>query len=150
MQGLPLSLSEILPGYRDWKFVSVAHEQGELHDIRVILGNETATNAYRENKIPFPEGTVIARLAWSHVPRPIGTYSSWSKTQRSTRQRAVGDTVSLIRTVNLPTRRRSKTCSLCYQKLKLATPSLLMTRLKGAKGGIHGHNPLAPDNHRNA
>jgi cytochrome P460 len=64
----PLFVTTILPGYRDWKFVSVAHEEGELHDIRVILGNETAINAYRENKLPFPEGAVIARIAWSHVP----------------------------------------------------------------------------------
>ena len=64
----PVFVREILSGYRDWKFVSVAHEEGELNDIRVILGNEAAIKAYQENKLPFPEGTVIARIAWSHVP----------------------------------------------------------------------------------
>src|SRR5690349_731430 len=61
-------VTEIPPGYRDWRFISVAHEEGNLNDIRAILGNDVAINAYREGKLPFPEGTVIARLAWSYVP----------------------------------------------------------------------------------
>lgn len=55
-------------GYRDWKLISVAHEEGRLNDIRAILGNDTAVRAYREGKLPFPEGAVIARLAWSYTP----------------------------------------------------------------------------------
>jgi hypothetical protein len=51
--------------YRDWKLISVAHEEGDLKDIRAILGNDIAVNAYREGKLPFPDGTVIARLAWN-------------------------------------------------------------------------------------
>jgi Cytochrome P460 len=54
------------PGYRDWKLISVAHEEGNLNDLRAILGNDLAIKAYRENKLPFPDGTVIARLAWSY------------------------------------------------------------------------------------
>ena len=27
-------------GYRDWKFISAAHEAGELNDIRVAIGND--------------------------------------------------------------------------------------------------------------
>ena len=52
--------------YRDWKLISVAREEGDLNDIRAILGNDVATKAYREGKLPFPDGTVIARLAWNH------------------------------------------------------------------------------------
>ena len=54
-------------GYRDWRLVSVAREEGDLDDIRAVLGNDTAINAYRGGKAPypFPDGTVIARLAWS-------------------------------------------------------------------------------------
>jgi hypothetical protein len=58
----------ITPGYRDWKLISVAHEEGNLNDLRAILGNEVAIKAYREGKLPFPDGTIIARLAWSYVP----------------------------------------------------------------------------------
>ena len=56
------------PGYRDWKLISVAHEEGTLNDIRAILGNVVAINAYRDGKLPFADGTIIARLAWSYVP----------------------------------------------------------------------------------
>jgi cytochrome c553 len=55
-------------GYRDWRLISVAHEGGSLNDIRAILGNDAAINAYREGKFPFPDGTIIARLAWNYVP----------------------------------------------------------------------------------
>ena len=56
------------PGYRDWKLISVAHEEGDLNDLRALLGNDIAVEAYRDGKLPFPDGTIIARLAWSYVP----------------------------------------------------------------------------------
>ena len=59
---------KIPAGYRDWKLISVAHEAGNLNDIRAILGNDVAIKAYREEKLPFPDGTIIARLAWKYVP----------------------------------------------------------------------------------
>ena len=59
---------KIPDGYRDWKLISVAHEAGNLNDIRAILGNDVAIKAYREQKLPFPDGTIIARLAWKYVP----------------------------------------------------------------------------------
>ncbi len=55
-------------GYRDWKLISVAHEEGNLNDLRALLGNDVAIKAYREGKLPFPDGTIIARLAWSYIP----------------------------------------------------------------------------------
>ena len=61
-------VTKIPAGYRDWKLVSVAHEEGELKDIRAILGNDIAIKAYREGKLPFPEGSIIGRIAWYHVP----------------------------------------------------------------------------------
>src|SRR6195256_1834914 len=64
----PIFVKKIPPGYRDWKVVSVAHEAGELNDIRAVLGNDLAIKAYREGKLPFPEGTIIARIAWRYVP----------------------------------------------------------------------------------
>ncbi len=54
-------------GYRDWRLISVAHEEANLNDLRAILGNDIAIKAYREGKLPFPDGTIIARLAWSYV-----------------------------------------------------------------------------------
>jgi hypothetical protein len=55
-------------GYRDWKLISVAHEEGDLNDLRALLGNDVAIKAYRGGKLPFPDGSMIARLAWSYVP----------------------------------------------------------------------------------
>jgi hypothetical protein len=53
------------PGYRDWRLISVAREEGSLDDIRAVLGNDVAIKAYRDGSRPLPEGTIIARLAWS-------------------------------------------------------------------------------------
>lgn len=58
-------VSELPAGYRDWRLVSVAREEGDLDDIRAILGNDVAVQACRDGKNEFPDGAVIARLAWS-------------------------------------------------------------------------------------
>jgi Cytochrome P460 len=67
-EAAPIFGVKIPPGYRDWRLISVAHEEGDLNDLRAILGNDVAIKAYREGKLPFPDGTIIARLAWSYVP----------------------------------------------------------------------------------
>lgn len=65
----PANLGDTMPaGYRDWTLISVAHEEGKLNDIRAILGNKLAVDAYRRGDLPFPDGAVIARLAWRYVP----------------------------------------------------------------------------------
>jgi cytochrome P460 len=64
----PIFVKKIPTGYRDWKVVSVAHEAGDLSDIRAVLGNDVAINAYREGKLPFPEGAIVGRIAWAFVP----------------------------------------------------------------------------------
>ena len=37
---------------------------------RFWLGNPVAINAYRDRTLPFPDGTVLAKLAWKHVQSP--------------------------------------------------------------------------------
>src|SRR5579871_1713646 len=59
---------QLPPGYRDWRLISVAHEEGNLNDLRAVLGNDPAIKAYRDGTLPFPDGTIIARLAWTHTP----------------------------------------------------------------------------------
>lgn len=54
-------------GYRDWRLISMSHEEGELHSIGAILGNDVAIKAYRDGKLPFPDGTIIAALHYRHV-----------------------------------------------------------------------------------
>jgi hypothetical protein len=63
---VPLFLNKVPPGYRDWRLISVAREEGALDDIRAILGNSKAIKSYRDGRSPFPEGVIIARLAWSY------------------------------------------------------------------------------------
>ncbi|CAN5453529.1 cytochrome P460 family protein [soil metagenome] len=66
-QTAPINDIKIPGEYRDWKLISVAHEAGNLNDIRAVLGNDVAVKTYREQKIPFPDGAIIARLAWNYT-----------------------------------------------------------------------------------
>ena len=75
-------VTKIPDGYRDWRLVSVAHEAGTLNDIRAILGNDAAIKAYRDKTLPFPDGAIIARIAWKYVAseennRVFGREQSW-------------------------------------------------------------------------
>ena len=56
------------PGYRDWRVISLAHEEGDLHSLGVVLGNDIAIKAYRDGKLPFPDGAIIAALHYRHTP----------------------------------------------------------------------------------
>jgi Cytochrome P460 len=67
-EAAPISGIKIPPGYREWRLISVAHEEGNLNDLRAILGNDIAIKASREGTLPYPDGTIIARLAWSYDP----------------------------------------------------------------------------------
>jgi len=61
-------VTKIPPRYRDWKLISVAHEEGNLNSIGAVLGNAVAIKAYREGKLPFPDGAIIAALHYTHAP----------------------------------------------------------------------------------
>jgi len=54
-------------GYRQWELVAIAHESG-LDELRAILGNAIALKAYREKVLPFPDGAILAKMAWKYVP----------------------------------------------------------------------------------
>jgi hypothetical protein len=64
----PVYVTKIPAGYRDWKLISVSHEAGNLNSIGAVLGNDVAIKAYREGKLPYPDGTIIAALHYGHVP----------------------------------------------------------------------------------
>jgi hypothetical protein len=67
-QAAALFVTEIPQGYRDWRWISSAHEAGNLNSLGVVLGNDVAINAYREGKLPFPDGTIIAALHYRYTP----------------------------------------------------------------------------------
>lgn len=54
-------------GYRQWQFIAPAQEADPLNELRAVLGNSKAINAYQEGTVPFPEGTVLAKLAWKRI-----------------------------------------------------------------------------------
>ncbi|MGB6312527.1 MAG: cytochrome P460 family protein [Pseudolabrys sp.] len=57
-------------GYRDWRLISLnqlAGAGGKLKQVRAQLGNDIAIKAFREGKLPFPDGTVIAALHWNEA-----------------------------------------------------------------------------------
>ena len=64
----PIFVTKAPLGYRDWKLISVAHEEGNLNSFSAVLGNDVAIKAYRDGKLPFPDGTIIAALHYRFVP----------------------------------------------------------------------------------
>ena len=54
-------------GYRDYRFINVAHEAGGLNSLGAMLGNDVAIKAYRMKTLPFPDGTIIAAIHWNRV-----------------------------------------------------------------------------------
>src|SRR5262245_28620462 len=61
-------ITKVPAGYRDWKLVSVAHEEANLNSFAAVLGNDVAIKAYRGGKLTFPDGAIIAALHYRYVP----------------------------------------------------------------------------------
>lgn len=57
-------------GYRQWQLIAPAVEGAPLNEIRAVLGNDIAIKAYTEGTLPFPDGTILTKLAWKHVQSP--------------------------------------------------------------------------------
>jgi len=64
----PIFVTKIPPGYRDFRLISVAHEEGNLNSLGGVLGNDVAIKAYREGTLPYPNGTIIVALHYRHSP----------------------------------------------------------------------------------
>lgn len=67
-EGAPIFVTQIPDGYREWRFISVAHEEGNLNSFASILGNDIAIKAHREGTLPFPDGAIIAALHYRFIP----------------------------------------------------------------------------------
>jgi hypothetical protein len=57
-------------GYRQWELIAPAEEADPLNELRTVLGKVVATRAYREATLPFPDGTILAKLAWKRIQSP--------------------------------------------------------------------------------
>ena len=64
----PIFGVKIPAGYRGWELIAPSHEAGGFNELRGILGNAVAMKAYREGTLPFPDGAILAKLAWKQEP----------------------------------------------------------------------------------
>jgi Cytochrome P460 len=88
------------PGYRQWELVAPSQKAGSLDESRAVLENPIAMKDYREGTVPFPECTILAKLAGKHVPLVSlnGAYlrgipprfKSWSRIPKGMPQRVAG------------------------------------------------------------
>lgn len=53
--------------YKDWRVISVSHRT-DNKTMRVIVGNDIAIKAARENNInPWPQGSILGKLVWKET-----------------------------------------------------------------------------------
>ena len=55
-------------GYRQWELIAPALEAAPLNEIRAVVGNRIAVDAYRRSAQSFPDGAVLVKLAWKQQP----------------------------------------------------------------------------------
>jgi len=55
-------------GYRRWTMIAPALEADPSNELRVVLGNPAAIDAYGDAALPFPDGTILVKLAWRQTP----------------------------------------------------------------------------------
>jgi hypothetical protein len=48
--------------------IAPALEADPLNELRVVLGNSVAMKAYGDGTLPFPDGTILVKLAWQRAP----------------------------------------------------------------------------------
>lgn len=68
-EATPIFLTQIPQGYRDLSLIAVSRltAGNGSSQLRAELGNDIAIKAYRQGKIPFPDGAMIAALHWNEV-----------------------------------------------------------------------------------
>jgi hypothetical protein len=54
-------------GYRSWELVAPSQETGSLDELRAVVGNAPSMTAYRSNTLPFPDGSILVKLAYRRV-----------------------------------------------------------------------------------
>ena len=57
-------------GYRQWELIAPAQEAEPLNELRAVIGNAAAVRAYKDGRLPFPDGSILVKLAWKHTQSP--------------------------------------------------------------------------------
>jgi len=68
-EAAPIYGITIPAGYRDWKLIAVDNllVEGKVNQLRAQLGNDIAIKAFKEGRVPFPDGAIIAAIHWTRV-----------------------------------------------------------------------------------
>jgi hypothetical protein len=68
-QSAPVHGFKMPTGYREWTLIAVDNLQvaGKTDQLRAQLGNDIAIKAFKEGKVPFPDGAIIAAIHWTRV-----------------------------------------------------------------------------------
>lgn len=59
----------LITGYRSWEAIAPSYREDKNH-IRIILGNAIAIKAMKEKTRPFPDGSIMAKVAWNTTKHP--------------------------------------------------------------------------------
>ena len=65
----PVYLTKIPAGYRDWRLISVAHEEGDLNSFAAVLGNDIAVKGTATGSSPFPTAQLSPLCTTATCPR---------------------------------------------------------------------------------
>ena len=65
----PIYGVKIPANYREWKLIALDNllVAGKADQLRAQLGNDVAIKAFKEGKVPFPDGAIIAAIHWTRV-----------------------------------------------------------------------------------
>jgi hypothetical protein len=57
-------------GYRKWQMIAPAEEAAPLDELRVVFGNPAAIKAIENSTLPYPDGTILVKLAYKRKQSP--------------------------------------------------------------------------------
>lgn len=57
-------------GYKQWELIAPAEEGAPLNELRAVIGNKAAIDAYQDGKLPYPDGTILVKRAWKRTQSP--------------------------------------------------------------------------------
>ena len=60
----PLYGVSLPPDYRQWELIAPSLEDAPLDELRAVVGNKVAMDAFRGGRLPFPDGAILVKLAW--------------------------------------------------------------------------------------
>ena len=68
-ESAPIYGIKLPANYRDWQLIAVNNllVAGKTDQLRAQLGNDIAVKAFKEGKVPFPDGAMIAAIHWTRV-----------------------------------------------------------------------------------